>query len=118
MPHDALTPDCPKCGCNATDLVGAGSRWGKPWASFSCTYCGHEFALGNRPTASAEPAYCVEFAEQPCPYCRSQDTTVISSPRPDKGIKKRTHRCRACRRNFATRQRVNDDQATRNGHAH
>lgn len=105
LPSGVASPTCPYCGCNAVDLVNAGTRWGRAWALFACEHCGEEFSLGQRPqnTTNGHP-YRVPFPKLACPSCGGKRTEVTSSPakRPGKRFKDRYHECADCGCKFAS----------------
>lgn len=96
------SPDCPECGCNATELLRAGMRWGRPWALFGCDHCGHEFGLGSRPrNADGAIVNRVPFPRLACPTCGSKKTKTASSPKENSaGVKDRYHKCLECDAGF------------------
>lgn len=89
-------PECPKCGCNATELVGAGQRGGRPWARFACDNCDHQFSIGTIPS---EPGLVNGVTYQAvncrCPKCRAANPPVQSTQG-----KVRFHRCDNCGQRF------------------
>lgn len=96
----ANMPACPKCGCNATMMVDAGSRFGRTWAKFGCTFCGKSFVIGTSPEelpdgrpvengVAYNPVHCR------CPGCHADNPPVIHT----RG-KVRFHRCRNCDKRF------------------
>lgn len=99
------SPECPNCGCNATELINAGMRWGRPWAEFGCDHCGQRFGLGARPrTEEGKVQYRVPFPKLQCPQCGSKKTETRSSPAAEKnsGVKFRYHRCLECACDFSS----------------
>lgn len=98
-------PSCPTCGCNACELIGAGMRWGRPWAKFACDHCGDEFGLGQRAREqqTGEAVYRVPFPKIKCPRCNSKNTKITSSPKAEKTqIKMRFHKCNDCDCDFSS----------------
>lgn len=88
------SPECRKCGCNATHLVRVGQRFGDPWARFQCDHCGHEFTIGREPDGEvAGVPYNTVHCR--CPVCNAVNPTVTSSPRPI-----RRHACQNCGATF------------------
>lgn len=58
------TSDCPDCGCNCTHLVQAGQGVGRPWATFECDACGHQFTIGATPQGAVR-----RFLVKKIPIC-------------------------------------------------
>lgn len=87
-------PACPKCGCNATKLVGAGERFGRPWARFECDFCRYAFTFGQKPNTDGL-VNGVVFRPIRCPKCNSKDVVTTST----RG-KVRLHKCRSCTQAF------------------
>lgn len=85
--------DCARCGCNATVIVGAGEKHGKPWARYECTYCGKQFIHGTEPKQGENEL--VEYQKTRCPKCNSINTRVTGSPLPI-----RYHHCDNCNKPF------------------
>jgi predicted nucleic acid-binding Zn-ribbon protein len=83
------SPDCPKCGCNDTDMLTAGMRWGKPYVVHQCDHCGHRFGQGS-----------VNVARKVCPDCYSTRVSVVSSPAAANGSKVRYLACQECGKHF------------------
>jgi len=86
-------PACPRCGCRDTELVGRGTRWGKPIQQRRCRHCRREWTVrpenGDRESAQYVPVlYSLEIR---CPSCDSTNTVVTSTRRPI-----RHHKCRDC----------------------
>lgn len=100
------TPDCPHCGCNATELVDAGTRYGKPWASYLCDHCHRTFSNGQQPAKSNGASYRVEFPKLQCPRCKSTRVETTSSPAEKSGYKYRYHSCNNCQFDFSSMERV------------
>lgn len=106
QPTPAL-PDCPKCGCNATELLRAGQRWGRAWVVVVCTHCDHQFSLGNRPQPASAPkgyVFRVPYPKLHCPNCDGTAIDSRSSPKPEDGAprKYRYHHCRTCGCDFSS----------------
>jgi transposase-like protein len=87
--------DCGKCGCNATEMIAAGMRFGKPWVRYRCDHCGHEFTLGNNP-AREGIVNGVVFHVVRCPGCKSKNTEVTRKA----NERIRYHKCRDCGQSF------------------
>lgn len=88
-------PECPKCGCNHAEMVGAGDR-PRPWARFQCDHCQHVFFLGTQPSESGtvngvvyQPVQCR------CPKCKSINPPVTSTQG-----RIRYHKCDKCGQRF------------------
>jgi len=90
----ATAPECPHCGCNATQLVGAGERFGRPWAKFGCVFCRREFGIGTVP-ADPEVVNGVIFRPVRCPKCDSKNCIVTRT-----AGQMRLHACRNCGQRF------------------
>lgn len=90
--------DCPKCGCNDTKLVGAGERYGRPWARYACGFCNFEFVTGADPTQPGEVNGVVERPVQ-CPKCSSTKVPVNNTSRVGETLR-RHRKCRNCGQNF------------------
>lgn len=86
--------ECPKCGCNATTLIGAGERYGRPWARYQCDHCSHRFTVGANP-ARDKTINGVIYRPVRCPACKSKDVPVVRTHR-----RIRYHKCRSCGQNF------------------
>jgi hypothetical protein len=107
--NPAQSPACPKCGCNQTELVRAGQRWGRPWATYACDHCAHEFSTGRRPQDSTNGhSYRVRYAKTKCPSCGSTNTATRSSPALQSGkrFKMRYHDCGDCGCQFSSYEEV------------
>lgn len=79
-------PDCPKCGCNDSQLVQIGSCWGRLFALYECQYCGRRFQHGH--------------VKAKCKNCGSTSIRVASSPRAVNGYKTRYCKCEQCGKRF------------------
>lgn len=68
MLEKAAGPECPRCGCNDTEMVDAGRRGMYLWSEWQCgnDKCSHTFKLGNRTDQPRRKAQC--------PHCGEQDT--------------------------------------------
>jgi hypothetical protein len=72
-------PECPKCGCEDSDVIGGGQRWwGKPIDKLLCTVCANVF-----------------FGPAQCPECGGQDIVAKSSP-----VRFCYQECRGCKAKF------------------
>lgn len=88
-------PNCPGCGCNATTLVGAGERFGRPWARYECNFCHRSFSNGAQPPATSEVVNGVVYRPVKCPKCKSKKTRVHTTRPPI-----RYHQCNNCGQQF------------------
>lgn len=98
--------DCPECGCNLVELINAGQRWGRVWATFECDHCGRQFTVGQKPEQKNGQVYRVPHPRLKCPRCESVDVETTSSPVERGGIKNRYHTCRGCQLRFATFEQI------------
>lgn len=105
--------DCPKCGCNLAELITAGQRWGRVWATFECDHCGHQYTVGQKPQQTNGHLYRVPHPRLKCPRCASIDVETTSSPIERGGIKNRYHTCNACQLRFATFEQVATEDRSR-----
>lgn len=106
MFQKVVAPECPKCGCNATELVGAGERMGRAWARFACDHCTSQFFLGTNPQVDGEINGVVEQPVR-CPRCKSSKVPVDNTSRI--GSTKRRHRkCQNCQQGFYSTLPVDD----------
>jgi phage FluMu protein Com len=87
-------PECPACGCNATTLIGAGEKHGRPWAKFRCDFCACQFGFGRNPD-KPRLVNGVTYRKLRCPSCDSKNTTTTSTRQPV-----RFHKCNNCGQNF------------------
>lgn len=89
-------PECPRCGCNATTLVNAGQRFGRPWARFECDACEEQFFLGSKPsTDGTVNGVTYQTVQCRCPRCRAANPPVKSTQG-----RVRFHQCRECGQRF------------------
>lgn len=88
------SPECPRCSCNATSLVGAGETHGRAWARFACDFCDAEFSIGSVPRES-KTVNGVVWKKIRCPRCNSNRCPVKTT----RGVK-RYHKCENCGQNF------------------
>lgn len=80
--------DCPRCGCNATSLIGRSRWWGDTIEKRSCDHCGKRFTCSAEEDAAVD---AVVYVRVQCPDCGGDDCPVTSTQRPV-----RHHRCRDC----------------------
>lgn len=90
--------ECPKCGCNGVDLVGAGERGGRPWARYACGFCSAQFYVGARFGSPEEGVI-----EQPvkCPRCKSTRNRVTGT-KTQGSYTRRQRNCDNCGHTFAS----------------
>jgi Zn finger protein HypA/HybF involved in hydrogenase expression len=115
------TLDCPRCGCNDTTVISEPSsvpamRDGvvrtdvEPWATpgrAKCNHCQSEFNwTDDAPREVTRPL----VYDVLCPECGSADTYVASSPAPQGNRRTRYMKCRACKNNFKTVDKLNEPQ--------
>lgn len=112
MRREVASPDCPHCGCNATELVAANMRHGRPWCVFRCDHCTREFSLGQVPVRSNGTPYKIPHPQLACPRCgrkkRSDENWQRSSPASRSGVKMRYLTCPQCSFPFATYEEAAD----------
>lgn len=94
--HHAAGPDCPHCGCNATEIVDAGMRYGRAWARFKCDHCQRVSSTISAPSDQQDaggvaynPVNCR------CPRCNAPNPRVHTT----RG-RIRFHRCDKCGSRF------------------
>lgn len=113
MAHDVTTPECPHCGCNATEPVAAGMRSGSPWCVFRCDFCEKEFNLGRVPVKSNGVPYRIPHPQLACPRChrkkKSGENWSRSSPASTGRMKTRLLKCPNCNFAFATYEDIDAD---------
>ena len=93
-------PACPECGCEDSQVIARGSRWGKPTERRLCNNCGRTFtadvkANGEKMAADSAGAEPIIYQIIKCPRCGSEDTYIAHTCRPV-----RYHKCRACDATF------------------
>ena len=93
-------PECPKCGCNATTIIGAGTHGTRAWARFSCDFCDSQFVIGADPTIPKEVNGVIEVPVR-CPRCQSTKVPVQNTQKLGRAIKR--HRtCGNCGQLFSS----------------
>jgi len=92
----AIGPECPHCGCNATEIVDAGKRYGRAWARFRCGHCQRVSTTSSSP-GDAEEVGGVAYnpVNCRCPRCNAANPRVHTS----RG-RIRYHRCDNCGASF------------------
>lgn len=100
-------PECPKCGCNATHLAGAGERAGRAWARFACDFCSAQFFLGSPPSTNGVTNGVVEQPVR-CPACKSRKVPVNNTKRVGNTIL-RHRKCGNCSHTFNSTLPVEQD---------
>ena len=93
------SPECPTCGCNATELVGAGQLFGRPWARFQCAACDAQFTVGRQPQGVGVVGVPYNTVRCRCPGCNHVNPGVASS----RGVH-RYHKCEACGLRFQSQE--------------
>lgn len=89
-------PDCAKCGCNGTRLVGAGTCAGRPWARYECDFCGKIFTVGTSPLeAGVVNGVVYQTTKCKCPKCDAKNPKVRSTQG-----RIRYHKCENCGQGF------------------
>lgn len=90
---------CPRCGCNAAELIGVGQRRGEPWALYRCDACSKEFYEGSGRTNDSAMQETVREKPVRCPRCNS--TNVPSTGSRVKGSTRvRNRKCKNCHYTF------------------
>lgn len=99
-------PDCPGCGCNATTLIGAGERFGRPWARYKCQFCQKQFTNGANPaTPEIVNGVTYETTRCKCPKCEAVNPPVTST----RG-RIRYHKCENCGQLFKSVANADSDE--------
>ena len=83
-------PECPKCGCCESEVVGRRENWGKEWRRLQCQHCGKTWSA---PASDSESnnGKVVVYQVLRCPKCHSGNTVVTSTRKPI-----RHHKCFDC----------------------
>lgn len=91
--------ECPNCGCEDSDVVSRGRRWGKPVESRSCSHCGKRFRAEVKEGVEVSGVVVYKPSTKggaTCPRCGRFPVRVASSgPAEDVGPRVRAHKC-AC----------------------
>lgn len=114
-------PECPRCGCQDSEIVRGGGRWRAPEIERRhCKHCYFEWrekkwAKAEPTTAAAEPSNgdgehetgAVVFHVLKCPACQSEKTKITSSPKQkDPTVSRiRYHECKGCGNTFKSVER-------------
>lgn len=114
-------PECPRCGCCHGETIGSSTQTEfehgdtqleRPLRETTilrrqCEHCGKRFTAAAETTNGQHPgASVIDFPILRCPHCDSSDNYVSSSPsRKSTGTKYRHHKCRACGKNFTSREK-------------
>lgn len=90
-PPPSERPECPRCGCNAYDVVGESIRWGQAVQDRACGHCGHRWTGASAAPSSGTPdngdgegsgeGGGVVWTMPRCPSCRSHDVPVTRTVR-------------------------------------
>jgi transcriptional regulator NrdR family protein len=96
-------PECPECGCEASDVVDTRQWRGAVWEVRCCSNCRHEFSQLSEEYQSNVKLKCPDPAKSvvymyvvQCPNCGNEWPPVTSTL----GRGWRRHKCKQCKHTF------------------
>ena len=95
-------PECPGCGCGASEVLDSRLRFGEQWEKRQCGACGRVFSLTVQDPGDTEDdegsgwdGHAVDYVVMCCPRCQSNRVRVTRTDKPT-----RYHKCDDCGQTF------------------